>query len=821
MYVFSSKLNLPHFELKMTTRSKELNFFFKLRNKIEVTKNKIAFLLKCKKSKVYPKFIQINTKVKNNRSRKVLNDAKKQWLKLEINFLNSNLINWERKAYHLHLKHASVMDVHGHKFETIHNQNIIKRNSLNEKWKKLKTSTDNRTDEVVHQPKPELIEDFVINLSSKTLSNDELKLLNRGLNFIPTPDKLPAEDLCADIMSQIRYLPSDIKDDIDHHSYNIMKEAMSSNFRNTHRKIHETIAGLRKKKLIITKADKSNKVIVYDENQYERLVVKTIENGPYTVVDENPLKDMIKEVNHSLEKHSHVLCNNPTIELKHWKVSNPTVPRLYALGKNHKPLDPDGDMKMRPIASNINAPSENIAKKLSKIFNSMTPPKGKSVKNGTEFANLVHNMEIKRTEDMGSYDVTSLYPSIPIPKAMIFLRKWLKSNDVSNALIDAYTDLAQVCMNQNIFQFRNKFYKQTCGTSMGNSLSSFIAELFMCYFETELEKQESFPRFYTRFMDDIFAINNKRKFTPVLDLFNKQYETVKFTMEMEKDGKIPFLDTEISRKNDRLEVNVYRKPTSTARRITSDSHHDFKHKLAAYHSMAHFMVSIPLSEENQAKEKEKIIEIGKVNGYKRSTITNIINKHVSKNELRNISTFYDNTPKEPVKRIGIRYFPNVTKKLKPIFKDHELQVVHSNNGSLRQLLGSAKDKLPKLNRSGIYKIVCKHCSREYYGKTIRSVETRANEHFKSTNWKSKTAVGKHLFYNPTHKSDINDCSLVQEVQNRWTIECYESIHIHKNKHKNLLNEDLGNVKSSLLSLFTKSNTDEEQSNTHTDDTITV
>lgn len=788
----------------MTTESIEINYFFKLRNKIEETKNKIGFLQRCKKAKVFPNFIQINVKIWNNRSKKVLTDAKKQWLRLEINFWNKNLIYLERKAYSLHLKHAQWLNVVNHRFDHIEQLNTQKRSTLHMKLIKLKIAAAPKTTKKIHHMRPQLIDNFVVNMSSKNLSNDELKLLNKGLSFIPPPEKLPTEDLCADIMASTRYLPIDTKNDIDHHAYQIMKETINESYENPRaEKMHKTIKSLRNKKLIITKADKSNNVLIYDEPEYARLVLKTINSGPYTEIQENPLKGMVKMVNDTLEKHAHILCNDPSRELRHWKVSNPTVPRLYALGKNHKPPDEDGDIKMRPIASNINAPTETIAKKLSKIFNSLPPPKGKSVKNGTEFAKMVNNVEIKRTDDMGSYDVTALYPSIPIPEAIVYLKKWLKSNDITKPLINAYVELTKLCMDQNIFQFRDKFYKQTCGTSMGNSLSSFIAELFMCYFETNLENNELFPRLYTRYMDDIFAVNNKRKFTPFLDLLNSQYETIKFTMEMEKDGKIPFLDTEITRKNCKLEVNVYRKPTSTYRRITSDSHHDFKHKLAAYHTMAHFMTNLPLTPENFAKESEKIIEIGKINGYNAHTIKNIINKHVRKKDLQGMSTFYNETTKEPTKRIGIRYFPNVTKKLRPVYHEHDLQLVHSNNGSLKQLMRSAKDKLPTLSKSGVYKIVCNVCLREYYGKTIRSVEIRANEHFKSTHWKTKTAVGKHLSINPSHTSDIRNVSLVQEVQHTWKIECYESIHIYKNKHKNLINEDLGTMKSPLLNLFTQ------------------
>lgn len=86
--------------------------------------------------------------------------------------------------------------------------------------------------------------------------------------------------------------------------------------------------------------------------------------------------------------------------------------------KYHKDKDEDGDYKGRPVPSNVNAPSERIAKKLSKIFNSLTPPEGKSIKNGTEFAKKVNGIKITWSEEIGSYDVTSFYSSIPIPHTM-------------------------------------------------------------------------------------------------------------------------------------------------------------------------------------------------------------------------------------------------------------------------------------------------------------------------------------------------------------------------------------------------------------------
>lgn len=637
---------------------------------------------------------------------------------------------------------------------------------------------------------------------------EEKELLNKGLNFVLPPEKFPVEDVCVDIMSAVRYLPRYIKDDIEANAVGLVKEKLQHNSPNISAiKLHRVVRSLREKNLIISKADKSNNVLVMDESYYCRVMSKTIQDGPYVELDNDPLKEMIDEVDDVLDKHKFTLCVNPSRELRTWKVSNQQVPCLYGLLKYHKATDADGDYKARPVSSNINAPTESIAKKLSSIFNSMPAPKGRSVKNGTEFARLVSGTKLLRNEEQGSYDVTALYPSVPIDFSILLLKAWLTLNNVVGSLNDAYVDLARICMKQNIFIFRGKFYKQFDGTCIGNSLSSFVAECFMCWFESSLEKHPMFPRVYFRFVDDIYAVQNKRRFDAVKKLFEDQMDTAKigairFTIERQQNNELPFLNTLVTSVNGTLEVDVYRKPTSTKRLIPSDSYHDIKHKLAAYHSMSHFMFSLPLSENKIQSETQKIIDIGKANGYGETTIRNIITKHRNKRALIDFSTLRNATIRDDqMKRVGVRYYPEVTEKLKPIFRSHNLEVVHRSDGSLKQALGSIKDTPPDLHKSGIYRIQCGHCGRYYFGMTIRKLFVRFNEHIKSSKWKTKTAVGKHIF-SSKHQIDISALKLVQEVRQKWKVEYYEAIHIYKNKHQNLLNEDLGNIISPLLNLFT-------------------
>ena len=116
-------------------------------------------------------------------------------------------------------------------------------------------------------------------------------------------------------------------------------------------------------------------------------------------------------------------------------------------------------------------------------------------------------------------------------------------------------------MDQNIFQFNGKFYRQNDGTAMGNSLSGFLAKIFMSFFEISLKDHPLFPRIWYRYVDDVFAICSCRKVDATLNLLNiyYDYESIHFTCERESDNKIPFLYSMLTRVDNRLDFRIYRK----------------------------------------------------------------------------------------------------------------------------------------------------------------------------------------------------------------------------------------------------------------------
>ena len=87
-------------------------------------------------------------------------------------------------------------------------------------------------------------------------------------------------------------------------------------------------------------------------------------------------------------------------------------------------------------------------------------------------------------------------------------------------------------------------------------------------------------------MDDTCCIIQRDAVEPLLHHLNEVRPTIKFTMELEKDGSLPFLDTSLTRREDgTLNVNVFRKGTHTDRYLHFNSHHPASAKRAAVRSL--------------------------------------------------------------------------------------------------------------------------------------------------------------------------------------------------------------------------------------------
>ena len=65
------------------------------------------------------------------------------------------------------------------------------------------------------------------------------------------------------------------------------------------------------------------------------------------------------------------------------------------------------------------------------------------------------------------------------------------------------------------------------------------------------------------YVDDTVTAVHKDEIDDFHEHFNRRNVDIKFSKEIEENGKIPFLDCLVTCNNNRLRMTIYRKPVST------------------------------------------------------------------------------------------------------------------------------------------------------------------------------------------------------------------------------------------------------------------
>ena len=240
------------------------------------------------------------------------------------------------------------------------------------------------------------------------------------------------------------------------------------------------------------------------------------------------------------------------------------TPMFYGLPKIHKTGNP-----LRPIVSSRGSVTYGVTKVLSKVLKLLVGKSPHHIQSTGDFVSKVKGLTLQLGECLISYDVTSLFTSVPIDPALNIIKDLLekdeKLNDRTVLSVQNIIELLGFCLHNTYFSFQNKFFEQVEGVAMGSPISLIDANLYMEYFERKALSSATSPQVWYRFVDDTWVIQQHAHKQAFLDHINSIDPAIRFTMEgTQGNGAIPFLDTLVTLLADNsLSISVYCKPTHT------------------------------------------------------------------------------------------------------------------------------------------------------------------------------------------------------------------------------------------------------------------
>ncbi|XP_055546043.1 uncharacterized protein LOC129730608 [Wyeomyia smithii] len=513
------------------------------------------------------------------------------------------------------------------------------------------------------------------------------------------------------------------------------------------------------------------------------------------------------------------------------KTTTAQCPRIYGLPKVHKP-----NMPLRPVVSNIGAPSYMLSKYVGQIIQASIKSDF-NIKDSFSFCSYINSIRLPEDYVLVSFDVTSLFTSIPtymIPG--IIINRWQDIKQNTDINLDLFLEIIDFCLNGSYFSYKGKFFRQIHGTAMGNPLSPTIADLVMESLLENVARKIDFPvPVLKKYVDDLILALPPDRVTVVLNIFNSFNNNIQFTIELEKDRKIPFLDMVLIRQTDQtIRTEWYSKPMASGRLLDFHSCHPLHLKM---NTIANFIQRVRQFTTNSPKEAANITinELLRRNHYPAALRHRLLNGNIRNTErnTRNSSDDGGTVVYKPMLFVN-DLTQRLSKALKAAFPNITLASRYGNTAS--RIFTNMKDTIPpEMRHNVIYRIPCNDCEASYVGLTTTQLKKRISSHRSTINemerlrgkndddpstqfdlerLKEKTALLYHSI-EANHNFNLEKTKIIDQHTRKLALPILEVCHIVNTKHAVNKRSDVDNLSSMYAGVLHTLNKQIPTQNTHT------
>ena len=400
---------------------------------------------------------------------------------------------------------------------------------------------------------------------------------------------------------------------------------------------------------------------------------------------------------------------------------------------------------------------------------------------------------------MCSFDIESLFTNLPLEETInIYLELLFADTELVEGMTkNEFRKLLEFTTSDTLILFNNDYYKQIDGVSMGSPLGPVLADIFLCHMETKWlnDCPDSFkPVHYQRYVDDIFLMfNAPAQVNDFLQFMNNRHDNIRFTIETEKDNKLPFLDILVSRGNGCINTNIYRKSTFSGVYSNFKSFIPPKYKANLVATLLYRIYHLTSKDSVFKSEVDNIEKILINNGYPIKFICICVKRFLKNKDKVKLPL---ENPTDEKKLIIMpflgRMSSRIERRIKGLFRKSlptiKLRFVYKTANKMCTLF-QFKDRIPEYLQSDlVYLFTCGICNdTRYVGVTRRHYKVRTCEHSgtsprtgKPLSGQCSTGVRDHMLV-CDHRVTHNDFKVLSRGGSPNVLEIKESLLIEKIK----------------------------------------
>jgi hypothetical protein len=220
---------------------------------------------------------------------------------------------------------------------------------------------------------------------------------------------------------------------------------------------------------------------------------------------------------------------------------------------------------------------------------------------------------------------------------------------------------------------------------------------------------------FVLYVDDSFLIIDEDEVEPTLMEFNSFNKNLKFTMEVENNRKLNFLDVLVERDEEgAIRTSWYTKECASLRLLNFNSSHSLTQKLNVARNLIKRVLDVS-SDKRTDNILPQILKILMANGYPKGIIKRCFYGYLESKSSEVIE-------KEGKRFVSVTNVPFISSKLTKTMRKYNdnVCVALKNRKTIANLYSVMKDKNDKLMLSKlIYSIECSGCLKEYKGLTFK------------------------------------------------------------------------------------------------------